>query len=103
MVFGGISVFAAVAFYVTTTFAAVPLILKRGLQPAAFPQILLVLLVVFAALMVLEARKRPWPKASPLPRAFFLTLAGGGLFVVLVVYIDFFVGLAAFAFITAWV
>ena len=99
----GVFAFCALGLYLTTTFASVPPILRRGMQPATFPQILLILLALFALLMLLEARRSRWPQLSTLPREFFLTLASGVLFVLLSAFVDFFIALAAFALSSAYV
>ena len=85
----GVFALCALGLYLTTTFASVPPILRRGMQPATFPQILLILLALFALLMLLEARRSRWPQLSTLPREFFLTLASGVLFVLLSAFVDF--------------
>ncbi len=49
---GLIIVFCMVAFWLTTTFKTMPPILKRGIQPSDFPQLLLGLLVLLTLFMV---------------------------------------------------
>ncbi|TQV78326.1 tripartite tricarboxylate transporter TctB family protein [Denitrobaculum tricleocarpae] len=44
--------FCMVAFWLTTTFKTMPPILKRGIQPSDFPQLLLGLLVLLTLFMV---------------------------------------------------
>ena len=44
--------FCAAAYWMTTTFKTMPPILKRGIQPSDFPQLLLVLLVSLTVLMI---------------------------------------------------
>jgi hypothetical protein len=58
--------FCAVAYYLTTTFDRVPPILKRGMQPADFPQLMILLLGVLA-LWLLIRDNAPAPEAMPAP------------------------------------
>lgn len=44
--------FCLAAYWITTTFKTMPPILKRGIQPADFPQLLLILLIALTLLMV---------------------------------------------------
>lgn len=46
-----IVLFCAAAFYLSTTFRKMPPILKRGIQPSDFPQLLLITLVGLTLLM----------------------------------------------------
>jgi putative tricarboxylic transport membrane protein len=43
--------FCLVAFWITTTFKTMPPILKRGIQPSDFPQLLLGLLIILTVVM----------------------------------------------------
>lgn len=49
---GLIIAFCAAAYWMTTNFKTMPPILKRGIQPSDFPQLLLVLLVSLTVIMV---------------------------------------------------
>ncbi len=89
----GIIAFCAVAFWLTTTFETVPPILKRGIQPSDFPQLICGLMIGLAVLMgVINRDKAP----DVLARPAYLTLGLMAGFVVLV-QLDFFLGLALFA------
>ncbi len=46
-----IILFCIAAFYISTTFRKMPPILKRGIQPSDFPQLLLVLIVAMTLVM----------------------------------------------------
>ena len=51
----------SVALLITTfTFDIVPPILNRGIQPATFPKVLLVLIIVMTLLIYYLATKNPW-------------------------------------------
>ena len=51
IVFCLITLFCGSAFWVSTTFDKMPPILKRGIQPADFPQIILVFIVILTIAM----------------------------------------------------
>jgi len=82
---------AAVAFYLTTTFDRVPPILKRGIQPADFPQLVILLIAGLAVWLLWKDRE---PAPSPLPPVVFATL---GMLVVfpLLALVDLFLALGA--------
>ena len=83
--------FVAVAYYLTTTFDRVPPILKRGIQPSDFPQ-LVILLIVGLAIWLLWKDREPAP--APLPPVVLATL---GLLVAfpLLAFVDLFLALGA--------
>lgn len=84
---------AALAFYFTTLFDRVPEILKRGIQPSDFPQLILLLIIGLACYLPFE------PQAAPrlqVPRPVWGTLGLLGVFVALT-FLDFFVALGVFA------
>lgn len=85
--------FCAVAYYLTTTFDRVPPILKRGMQPADFPQIVILLIAALAILLMLRG---PNEAVEPLSGK---TLGTMGLLIgfPLVSTIDLFLGLGIFA------
>lgn len=89
-----IIVFCLVAFWYSTTFKKMPPILKRGIQPSDFPQLLLGALVLLAiAMMWLD----PVRVREKLHGSTVGTLA---LFAVFAAFtaLDFFLALAVFAF-----
>ncbi|MCV6591867.1 MAG: tripartite tricarboxylate transporter TctB family protein [Silicimonas sp.] len=85
--------FCAAAFYVSTTFKKMPPILKRGIQPSDFPQLLLVAIMVMTLVMVwvdpIRIRDR-------LQGTVWGTLVLFGLFAALTA-IDLFLALSVFA------
>ena len=88
-----IILFCAGAFYVSTTFREMPPILKRGIQPSDFPQLLLGLIVFLTILM---AWLDPIRVKDPLHRTVLGTIALFGVFAALSV-VDLFLGLGVFA------
>lgn len=88
-----ILLFCAGAFYVSTTFREMPPILKRGIQPSDFPQLLLGMIVLLTILM---AWLDPIQVKDRLHRTVLGTIALFGIFAALSV-VDLFLGLAVFA------
>ena len=88
-----IVLFCAAAFYVSTTFRKMPPILKRGIQPSDFPQLLLISIVGMTLLM---AWLDPVRIKEKLQNTVWGTLA---LFAVFagVTAVDFFLALSVFA------
>ncbi len=89
----GIIVFSLAAFWLTTLFETVPPILKRGMQPSDFPQLVAGLMIGLAVLMGIINRDTP-PELMQRPTYHTLVLM---LAFVLVMQVDFFLGLALFA------
>ena len=85
--------FCGAAFWLTTTFKTMPPILKRGMQPSDFPQLLLVLLVLLTVAMVL---RDPIRIKERMERSTWGTILLFGVFAVLT-SVDFFLALAVFA------
>lgn len=83
---------AAVAFYLTTTFDRVPPILKRGIQPADFPQLVIGLISVLAVWLLFRDRE---PAPAALPSVVYISM---GLMVVFpfVAMIDLFLATGIF-------
>lgn len=106
MVPSGLIIFCALTYWQTTRFDRVPPILLRGMQPADFPQLVLLLIVGLSAILLFQAWRSglPAPKADDasddLSRAMspnvFKTM---GLFIIfaIVAPIDLFMGLGVFA------
>ena len=89
---GLIILFCAIAFYLTTQFDRVPEILKRGIQPSDFPQLILLLLIGLACLLPLKI-----PHNRPaVPPSVFISLALMVGFVLLT-HLDFFIALGCFS------
>lgn len=85
--------FCGAAFWLTTTFKTMPPILKRGMQPSDFPQLLLFLLVLLTVAMVL---RDPIRIKERMERSTWGTILLFGVFAVLT-SVDFFLALAVFA------
>ncbi len=88
-----IIIFCLAAFWLTTQFERVPPILKRGIQPSDFPQLVIGLILI---LTVAEAFSRKSEILDPLNRTTWLTmgLLAGFVFVA---QLDLFLGLGIFA------
>ena len=85
--------FALVAIYISTTFKKMPPILKRGIQPSDFPQLICGLIIFLSVLMVWVDPVRLQERLS---RTTLLTVALMAGFVLLF-QIDMFIALGAFA------
>jgi hypothetical protein len=80
------------AFYLTTQFDRVPEILKRGIQPSDFPQLILLLLIGLACFLPFERVNQNRPAIPP---SVFISLALIVVFVLLT-QLDFFFALGCF-------
>lgn len=89
----GIILFCLLAYWQSTLFDEVPPILLRGMQPADFPQMVLLLIMALSVLVMIFDRPI---EHEPMAPNVWISL---GLFVVfgLVAQIDMFLGLAVFA------
>jgi len=88
-----ILVLCATAFYLTTTFDRVPPILKRGIQPSDFPQLVILLIAALALWLALRDRE---PAPQRLPATVYITMGLLIGFSVLAL-VDLFIALGAFA------
>ncbi len=81
------------AFWQSTQFERVPPILKRGMQPSDFPQLVLLLIIVLALYVLVKEKQVTIEKLHP------KALSSIGLLVafVLLAEIDLFLGLGAFS------
>ncbi|WP_299968677.1 tripartite tricarboxylate transporter TctB family protein [uncultured Roseobacter sp.] len=89
----GIIAFCLLTYWLSTQFDRVPPILLRGMQPADFPQMVLILIVTLAVLVMLF--DRPIVR-DPVPSAVWISLGLFGLFA-LAAQVDLFLGLGVFA------
>ncbi len=89
-----IIVFCACAYFLTTEFDRVPPILKRGMQPADFPQ-LVIMLMGFLALWLAFVDKSTAP--TPLPPVVYASLGMMAGFLGLA-QVDLFLALGVFGF-----
>tara|TARA_A100001011_G_C13947579_1_gene689801 strand:+ start:57 stop:476 length:420 start_codon:yes stop_codon:yes gene_type:complete len=83
-----------VLFLVTLNFDKVPPILNRGIQPATFPKILLLLIIFLSCFNLFLSLKTPWKVQSRLPKHFYQTMFILLIFGIISKNIDFFLGLA---------
>ncbi len=88
-----IVVFCLAAIYLTTSFAKMPPILKRGIQPADFPRLICLLIIALTLLMVW---RDPVHRTEPLNKTTWLTMVFMVAFAALV-QIDLFLALGIFA------
>ena len=93
-----ILLFSFFAFINTFYFDTVPPILNRGIQPATFPKILLILIIFLTSLTYFLSLKTPWKKGTKLEKPFFQTLFVFLLFVLVTIYLDFFLAIAVLSF-----
>jgi len=89
----GILAFCFTAFWLTTQFDRVPPILKRGIQPSDFPQLVIGLIAFLCVVMILSDRSAVPEKLPPVVWKTIGLLIG----FVLVTKVDLFLGLGVFA------
>ena len=94
----GTILFCLVAYWLTTQFDRVPPILVRGMQPADFPQMVLLLIMALSVLVMIFDRPIEHPPIDP------NVWASMGLFAVfaLLSQLDLFLALGVFAGALAW-
>tara|TARA_B100001758_G_C17909823_1_gene353009 strand:- start:25 stop:531 length:507 start_codon:yes stop_codon:yes gene_type:complete len=97
-----ILLFSILAFFSTFTFDEVPPILNRGIQPATFPKILLILIIFLTCLVYYLSFKSPWKKKTNLEKPFFLTLFVFILFILIAKFIDFFLAIGSLSFLVSY-
>ena len=95
VVAASVAVFGAWVLYLTTTFDRPPPILSPGLQPHVFPQLLVYVIFVLAAVIVVQGWKHPAQKREPIPPIVFASAGAVAGFVVLS-QVDMFLGFIAF-------
>ncbi|WP_435140246.1 tripartite tricarboxylate transporter TctB family protein [Pseudopelagicola sp. nBUS_19] len=89
----GILTFCVWAFWLSTQFERVPPILKRGIQPSDFPQLVIGLIAMLTIWLIFRDRS-----ALPAPLSRHVQATIGLLLVfVLIAEVDLFLGLGAFA------
>ena len=85
--------FACVAIYISTTFKKMPPILKRGIQPSDFPQLICGLIIFLSLLMAWFDPARMQERVSAKTLLTVALMAG----FVLLVQVDLFIALGTFA------
>ncbi len=85
--------FACVAIYISTTFKKMPPILKRGIQPSDFPQLICGLIIGLSLLMAWFDPARMQERISGKALLTIALMAG----FVLLVQVDLFIALGVFA------
>ncbi|GGE43377.1 hypothetical protein GCM10007276_20790 [Agaricicola taiwanensis] len=86
----------AVVYYLSTLIEQVPAGLAQGIQPASFPQGVLVSILVLLLLALYETREQAMEVPEPVPGLAYMTMAAMVISLVLVTQVDFFLGLIAF-------
>jgi len=76
--------------------------LNRGIQPATFPKILLVLIISLTLIVYYLSIKSSWKKQERLEKPFFLTLFFFILFVFVAKFIDFFLAIGILSFLVSY-
>ncbi len=89
----GIIVFCLCTFWLTTQFDRVPPILKRGIQPSDFPQLVLGLIVLLCGIILFTDKSKAPKKLNPVVWKTMGAIIG----FVLVAQADMFLGLSTFA------
>lgn len=82
---GAILLLCAVVYAITMTFEEVPVMLSQGIQPAAFPRLMIVVIAILAVVMMIQGRRGGRTDRRPLPLAVYGTT---GLLILFVVAID---------------
>lgn len=85
--------FACVAIYISTTFKKMPPILKRGIQPSDFPQLVCGLIIVLSLLMAWFDPVRMQERVSAKTLLTIALMAGFAM----LVQVDLFIALGVFA------
>ena len=97
-----IIVISSILLYFTFTFDIVPPILNRGIQPATFPKILLILIICLTSFLYFLSIKSPWSTGNKLERPFYLTLFILILFVLIAKFLDFFLAIGTLSFLISF-
>tara|TARA_A100001011_G_scaffold369968_1_gene425806 strand:- start:241 stop:747 length:507 start_codon:yes stop_codon:yes gene_type:complete len=97
-----IFIFCILAFFNTFYFDTVPPILNRGIQPATFPKILLILIISLTSLVYYLSLKKPWKKQDNLEKQFFLTLLTFALFILITITLDFLLAIGTLSFLVSF-
>lgn len=87
--------FALLALIRAFSFDAVPPILARGMQPATFPQLVALLIVLLAVIAFVQDLRRPPAAPEALPRVYYLSLLMMVIFAALLALNLFLVALIA--------
>lgn len=86
----------ALAYYFSTWIERVPAGLAQGIQPASFPQGVIVVTLCLTLLMLLESRKDPLEAPEAVPGLAYQTIGAMLAALVIATWFDFFIGMIAF-------
>ena len=76
--------------------------MNRGIQPATFPKILLILIISLTSLVYYLSLKKPWKKQDNLEKQFFLTLLTFALFILITITLDFLLAIGTLSFLVSF-
>lgn len=96
VVAGIIIALSALIFYFSTLIRQVPAGLAQGIQPASFPQGVLVTILGLVLLMLYEARQHALEVPEPIPGLAYKTMLAMIAALAVATWVDFFVGLIGF-------
>lgn len=88
--------FCGFVYYLSTQIRQVPDALAQGMQPASYPQGVLVFIVAFTAMMLFESRARPLDVPEPVPGLAYATMAAMVAALIVSTWVDFFLGIILF-------
>jgi hypothetical protein len=83
-------------YYLSTFIRRVPDALAQGIQPASFPQGVLLVILGLAGLLLYESRKLPLDVPEPVPRLAYQMIAAMFIAFAISTWFDFFAGMFAF-------
>lgn len=96
LVAGVLVALCALIFYFSTLIDRVPVGLAQGIQPASFPQGVLVAILGLTLLMLYEAREHTLETPEPIPGLAYKTMLAMIASLAVVTWVDFFIGLIGF-------
>jgi hypothetical protein len=91
-----IVVICALVYTFSTWIEKVPVALAQGIQPASFPQGVLVAILALVLLLLYESRRIPFDVPEPVPGLAYKTIAGMIIALAISTWFDFFIGIIAF-------
>ena len=96
VVAGLLTALCILIFYFSTQIDRVPAGLAQGIQPASFPQGVLVTILGLILLMLYEAREHALETPEPVPGLAYKTILAMIASLAVVTWVDFFIGLIGF-------
>jgi putative tricarboxylic transport membrane protein len=87
---------SAAAFLLSLRVERVPTALAQGIQPASFPQGVIIAILIFTLIMLVETRNEPLEEPEPVPGLAYKTMAAMVASLAVTTWVDFFGGLIGF-------